>query len=214
VADTFSVAALLTGGPTALLRWLLPADMVLLADAATEALTDTAAESLTAARGAATTISSGSSARIAAIRDALTDENKKLLSPVERQGVKFTIRRVEAQGYSLDGAIKYRGNQGIDLSFTGTGQNAGRFALAEAKVSSGLGSLKVDSLGIRQGSFDYFDTRLQRAGEFSLQQQLQMGNVDLFGGFQKSGRLFLFDPTIFQRNVNFITTPGAAILIP
>ena len=110
--------------------------------------------------------------------------------------------------------IKYSGNQGIDLAFSGTGGNAGRFALAEAKLSGSLGSLKVDSLGIRQGSFDFFDTRLQRAGRFDLQQQLQSGNVDLFGGFANSGRLFQFDPILFPRNVNFSTTPGAATLIP
>lgn len=137
-----------------------------------------------------------------------------MLTKAERDGIKFTVRRVEAQGYSLDGAIKFNGNQGIDLAFSGSGRNAGRFALAEAKASGSLGSLKVDSLGIRQGSFDFFDTRLQRAGRFDLQQQLQAGNVDLFGGFMKSGRLFQFDPILFQRNVNFGKTPGAARLIP
>jgi RHS repeat-associated protein len=154
------------------------------------------------------------SARSGAIRSALSDANGNLLSAVERQGLKFTIRRVEAQGYSLTGAIKYSGNQGIDLAFAGTGTNAGRFALAEAKASAGLGSLRVDSLGIRQGSVLFFDTRLGRAGELALQQQLQAGNVDLFGGFAGSGRLFQFDPVLFRRNVNFRTTPGAARLVP
>jgi hypothetical protein len=74
--------------------------------------------------------------------------------------------------------------------------------------------LKVDSLGIRQGSFDFFDTRLGRAGEFELQAQLRAGNVDLFGGFARGGRLFQFDPLLFGRTVNFGTTPGAARLIP
>jgi len=114
----------------------------------------------------------------------------------------------------LDGAIKIKGNQGIDLSFKGTGTNAGRFALAEAKRSPGLGSLSTDSLGIRQGSFEFFSTRLQRAGRTDLLLQLDDGNVDLFGGFQRSNRLFQFDPDIFIENVNFRKTPGAATLVP
>ncbi|QDU14179.1 hypothetical protein CA11_19830 [Gimesia maris] len=152
--------------------------------------------------------------RIASIRDALTDTNGRLLSRAERQGIKFTIRRVESQGFRLDGAVKINGNQGIDLALSGTGNNAGRFALAEAKRSPGLGSLTRDSLGIRQGSFDFFQTRLERAGRTDLLLQLESGNVDLFGGFQRSGRLFQFDPDIFIRDVNFRTTPGAANLIP
>jgi hypothetical protein len=155
-----------------------------------------------------------SSARIAAIRDALSDANGNLLTKAERDGIKFTIRRVEAQGYSLDGSVKFSGNRGMDLVFSGTGHNASRFALAEAKASGSLGSLKVDRLGIRQGSFDFFDSRLQRAGRFDLQHALQAGNVELFGGFLRSNRLFRFDPILFQRNVNFGKTPGAATLIP
>jgi hypothetical protein len=100
------------------------------------------------------------------------------------------------------------------MVFAGRGHTAGRFALAEAKASAGLGSLKVDRLGIRQGSFDFFDTRLQRAGRFDLQGQLHAGNVDLFGGFLRSNRLYQFDPILFSRNVNFGKTPGAAWLIP
>ncbi|EDL62241.1 polymorphic toxin-type HINT domain-containing protein [Gimesia maris] len=152
--------------------------------------------------------------RIASIRDALTDTNGRLLSRAERQGIKFAIRRVESQGFRLDGTAKINGNQGIDLTFSGTGNNAGRFALAEAKSSPGLGSLSRDSLGIRQGSFDFFQTRLERGGRTDLLLQLESGNVDLFGGFQRSGRLFQFDPEIFIRDVNFRTTPGAANLIP
>ncbi len=154
-----------------------------------------------------------SPARRAAIRDALTDTNGNLLTRAERRGVKFTIRRVEAQGYGLDGAIKIRGNQGIDLAFSGRGSNAGRFALAEAKASPGLGSLSRDSLGIRQGSRDFFLTRLKRAGRQDLIHQFKMGNVDLFGGFQRSGRLFQLNPDIFKRDINFRQTPGAATLI-
>ena len=156
---------------------------------------------------------SSRSTRRAAIRDALTDSNGRLLSKAERNGIKFTIRRIEAQGFSLDGAIKFRGNQGIDLSFTGIGQNTGRFALAEAKASGGLGSLSRDALGIRQGSFRFFETRLERAGRIDLLDELGAGNVDLFGGFQGSNRLFQFDPVDFFDDVNFRTTPSAARLI-
>ncbi len=152
--------------------------------------------------------------QVGAATAARTDTSGRLLSRAERQGAKFTIRRVEAQGFELDGAIKISGNQGIALSFRGTGQNAGRFALAEAKRSPGLGSLSRDTLGIRQGSLNFFETRLQRAGRTDLLMQLEAGNVDLFGGFQRSGRLFQFDPAIFIRNENLRTTRGAANLIP
>ncbi len=163
-------------------------------------------------RGADDAARNGGYSRYQAIRDALSDGKGRLLSRAELDGVKFTIRGVERQGFRLDGAIKYRGNQGIDLAFSnGPG---GRFALAEAKSSRGLGSLSVDSLGIRQGSFDFFSTRLQRAGRTDLLNQLNAGNVDLFGGFSGSGRLFQFDPNVFVRNINFRTSPAAATLLP
>lgn len=114
----------------------------------------------------------------------------------------------------MDGAIKYRGNQGIDLAFSGFGQNAGRFAFAEAKASGSLGSLRIDRLGIRQGSFEFFKTHLERAGRHDLQLELNAGNIDLFGGFRRSNRLFQFDPSLFEQNVNFGIVPGAARLIP
>jgi len=69
-------------------------------------------------------------------------------------------------------------------------------------------------LGIRQGSFHFFDSRLRKAGRFDLQHALQAGNIELFGGFLRSSRLFRFDPILFQRNVNFGKTPGAATVIP
>jgi hypothetical protein len=152
--------------------------------------------------------------RFASIREALSGSNGALLSPAEREGIKFTIRRIEAEGYELGGSVKYSGNQGVDLWFRGTGVNTGRIGLAEAKASSGLGSLTRDTLGIRQGSYDFFDTRLQRGGRLDLLNELRTGNADLFGGFSGSGRLYQFDPLLFSRDVNFRTTPGAATLIP
>ncbi len=160
-------------------------------------------------------------ARRSAIRESLTDASGRLLSLDERRGIKFTIREVEAQGYELGGSIKYSGNQGIDLWFNGSAHNVGRFALGEAKASTGLGSLARDAAGIRQGSFEFFNTRLQRGGRLDLQQQLQSGNVDLFGGFSgpiangtfPKGKLYQFDPLIFNTDVNFRTTPGAATRI-
>src|SRR5215831_5019922 len=74
---------------------------------------------------------------------------------------------------------------------------AGRFALAEAKASPGLGSLATDASKIRQGSADFFRTRLQKAGRADLVTELGRGNVDLFGGFAGSGRLFEFNPNVF-----------------
>ncbi|QDH70172.1 hypothetical protein [Marilutibacter alkalisoli] len=160
-------------------------------------------------------------ARRAAIRDVFTDANGKLLSSVERRGIKFTIRGVESQGFELGGAVKYRGNQGVDLWFTGSGNNVGRYALAEAKASTSLSSLSVDAAGIRQGSFEFFNTRLQRGGRLDLQSELLSGNVDLYGGFSgpivrgsfPQGRLFQFDPLIYYTDVNFRLTPGAATLV-
>jgi hypothetical protein len=161
--------------------------------------------------------------RIRAIREALSDANGRLLPSVERSGVKAAIRNVEGEGYELIGSVKYRGNQGIDLTFRGLGENAGRFALAEAKASSGLGSLGVDSLGIRQGSYEFFRTRLARGiayGDSSAEGlyreiygALRSGNADIFANFAGSDRLFHLDPGIFRRYVNFRTAPGAATLV-
>jgi len=141
------------------------------------------------------------------------------------RGLKFTVRSVESEGYQLTGAIKYRGNQGIDLEFAGIDNgvvnNVGRYALAEAKASISLNSLSTDSLGIRQGSEAFFDTRLERAGRIDLRNALANGDVDLFGGFSGSyvngatpnGRLFKFNPNIFTRNENLRTTSGAAVRV-
>jgi hypothetical protein len=93
-------------------------------------------------------------------------------------------------------------------------RSANRFAMAEAKASYGLKSLELDSLGIRQGSYRFFETRLQRAGCVDMLNALQSGEVDLYGGFGGSGRLFQFDPNLFFRDANFSTTPGAATLVP
>jgi hypothetical protein len=161
----------------------------------------------------ATPSTTGLSPREIALRDAVTDSSGRLVSPLERKGLLFTIRRVETLGYRLRGAIKYSGNQGIDLFFEGVDQNAGRFALAEAKASPGLGSLATDASEIRQGSRDFFMTRLERAGRADLVTALRGGNVDLFGGFAGSGRLFEFNPNVFTRNES-LRTRGAVRLIP
>ncbi len=158
------------------------------------------------------------SQRREAIREALTDSNGVLLSPAERRGIKFTTREVEKLGFRLDGAVKTGGNQGIDLRFSARSEEGPRFALAEAKESAGLNSLKVDSLGIRQGSNDFFRTRLQRAIDQDpesralqdLLDALEDGDAALFGGFRRSGRLFQFDPEVFRRNVDFRKDRGAA----
>jgi RHS repeat-associated protein len=149
--------------------------------------------------------------RIRVVKEALSDETGRFLGKAERLGVKHTIRRVEKLGYELEGSIKYRGNQGIDLVFRRG--DTGRLALAEAKYSGGLGSLAKDTLGIRQGSFRFFETRLERAGRFDLLDKLRSGSVDLYGGFYRSGKLYRFDAAVFYSNVNFRLTQGAAILL-
>jgi hypothetical protein len=162
--------------------------------------------------------------RIAAIRQALSDANGQLLPRVERVGVKSAIRATEERGYELLGSVKYRGNEGIDLSFRGTGPNAGRYALVEAKASSGLAALQTDVLGIRQGSYEFFRTRLARGIAYGdpsskllykdMYSALRSGQADLYGSFAGSDRFFLFDPAVYQRTANFRTTPGAAVEIP
>jgi len=158
------------------------------------------------------------------IKEALSDARGRPLGKPETRGVEAAISEVERVGeWRLGGAIKYRGNQGIDLYFHGIGGNAGRFALAEAKASSGLGSLVVDRLGIRQGSHEFFRTRLARAIAYgdpaqktlyrSIYRSLRSGRVDLLGFFYGSNQLFRFNPSLFKRKVNFKTTPGAAIQI-
>jgi hypothetical protein len=154
-----------------------------------------------------------SAARREAIRSALSNSNGVLLSRTERQGIKFTIREVEKLDYELQGAIRYNGNQGIDLSFKGVGANQGRFALAEAKAGASRSTLTRDAAGVRQGSRAFFESRLTTAGRFDLVDALRGGEVDLFGGFYRSQRLFQFDTDVFQRDVNFIQTPAAARLI-
>jgi hypothetical protein len=90
----------------------------------------------------------------------------------------------------------HRGNQGLDLAFRGTGTNAGRFATFEAKggfTQTGLSSLAKDTLGIRQGSQRFIETRLDRYGRFGdganlttarqLEAALLGGKLDSFASF-------------------------------
>jgi hypothetical protein len=160
--------------------------------------------------------------RFRAIREALSDANGKLLQPVEREGVKHAIREIEKRSYELAGSVKYRGNQGIDLTFRGTAENTGRYALAEAKAGSGLGTLSTDALGIRQGSYEFFRTRLARGIAYGdraskpfyreVYGALRQGDVDLLGSFAGGNRPPLrFDPSLFERSVDFRKVPGAAM---
>jgi hypothetical protein len=157
-------------------------------------------------------------ARIGATRSAFSGT-----TAAERVGLKFTTRRVEKLGFRLRGSIKASGNQGIDLAFDRTARGVlkgrSKLAFAEAKKSASRSSLKTDRLGIRQGSFDFFDTRLSRAGRLDLRGQLRAGKADLYGGFAgrnppQTGRLFQFNADVFKTYVNFAKEPGAAKLIP
>jgi RHS repeat-associated protein len=155
--------------------------------------------------------------RIRTIREALTDGAGKPLQRLERSAVRDAIRRVEGENYRLGGSIKYEGNHGIDLYFRGTGSNSGRIAFLESKASGSLSSLSTDVLGIRQGSYEFFRTRLARAivkGDPAMRNayrqmygMLRGGQADMLGYFGGSSRLIRFN---FNRNANFRSTPGAA----
>ncbi len=169
------------------------------------------------------------------VQHAVTSKSGKGIDWREMIGVDYTIKRItEHFSYRLIGAVKTRGNQGIDLIFEGVGPNAGKFALAEAKASRGLSALKKDKLGIRQGSLDFFITRLERAGpEYDHIRTLLAngtGMVELFGGFAGglvrrtaklkagtggfvNGRLYRFNPAHFNTTANFRKTPAAATCI-
>jgi hypothetical protein len=90
----------------------------------------------------------------------------------------------------------------------------GRIGLAEAKSSPGLGSLGVDSQGIRQGSRAFFESRLLQGERFDLLRELQSGNADLFAGFAKSDRLIQFDPANFVTNESLRRGSRAYTIIP
>jgi RHS repeat-associated protein len=184
-----------------------------IAQAGSEVVEDAGAQAAAAARRV----------RRETIRAALSNERGDLLGKEELAGVKGAIREIERQGFELAGSIKYRGNQGIDLVFRGVGPNSGKFALAEAKASSGLASLALDTRGIRQGSRKFFESRLARARAWGdpaqrpfirqVYRELKRNNVELFGYFNNGNKLFRFDPTIFIKDVNFNRSRRAAIKI-
>jgi hypothetical protein len=120
----------------------------------------------------------------------------------------YTIRGVESQGYRLTGAIKTSGNQGIDLAFRGRRHLRGRFALAEAK--SGRFHLDVDTKGIQQASFRFFETRLAAAGRRDLLAALYSGRIDSFGGYAGKSHLWKFDLALFRKRLDFRTRAGRA----
>jgi hypothetical protein len=105
------------------------------------------------------------------------------------------------------------GNKGIDPFFTGRGAGSAKFALAEAKASFGLNSLAVDSLGYRQGSRNFFLSRLQWAGRTDLMSAFYQGDVEFFRGFEKSRRLVRFNPNAFVNDANFRTNKVAIIML-
>jgi RHS repeat-associated protein len=148
-----------------------------------------------------------------ALRSALTDSMGRPLSAEEREGLLYGIERIEALGYELQGSIKYSGNQGIDLHFEGLFENAGRHALAEAKRSGSLASLKRDVHLVRQGSFDFFASRLTNAGRQDLLGVLNT-DVDMFVSLARSDRLFRVNPAHFITDANFRRDRQALTLIP
>lgn len=198
-------------------------DVATVGDDVAGAVDDTLTPQLASGAAAKPGSKSFSASRLRALREALTDGHGKLLSSKEREGIASTIRSIEKEGYELLGSVKYQSNHGLDLIFRGVDGNAGRFALAEAKAGAGLGKLVTDSQGIRQGSYEFFRTRLKRgiihgdpnarALYRTLYSALRAGQADLFAGFAKNNSLFRLNPRFFRENVNFRNAPDAALRI-
>ncbi len=126
----------------------------------------------------------------------------------EVKGTLGMIRRMHDAGWEYVGAIVFnKSGHGIDLVFrkVGTGKNAGRWALGEAKHSKRMSALKKDTQGIRQGSLLFFFTRLSRAIHAgkdvakaqSIIREMALGQVEYFGYFHRAGKLVQFNPKKF-----------------
>lgn len=96
----------------------------------------------------------------------------------------------------------------------------GRYAVLEAKYPEGLGSLAVDSKGIRQGSLKFNETRLKKyitnAPNPNLElanrltAELNAGRLDSYASFYSDKKMYQLN---FPKNANFRITPNAASLI-
>jgi hypothetical protein len=133
----------------------------------------------------------------------------------ERHALAWAAGEVEAQNWVLVRPAKYRGNQGLDMIFKGTGPNAGRWLIVEVKHGT-LGSLSTYKEG-RQGSKEWAMNRLQRAvnegkkhgtGYLRYEHLLNevrnnTGTVEIVGAFYHGGvggRFARFDPAVFVKS--------------
>jgi len=95
-------------------------------------------------------------------RDILSRRLKETPTLAERKGIVHAFREMRKRGYRLEDVnLRYAGNRGqhgVDLVFS----RHGRYAITEAKHGKGLGSLKKDTLGMRQGSRAYNVDRINR----------------------------------------------------
>ncbi|MCO6045269.1 hypothetical protein NG895_15260, partial [Aeoliella sp. ICT_H6.2] len=144
----------------------------------------------------------GTAARYGGVqqRAALLNRIREAGSLSEGKGVVHAFREMKRLGYSLeDVSLHYRGNQGLDLIFS----NSGRHAVVEAKHGSYLSSLRTYS-GLRQGSLRYNVSRLNRYLDYGdgthnafvnqLLNEAATGQLESFGTFYRSGRIFELPP--------------------
>ena len=114
----------------------------------------------------------------------------------EEQEGNNTFREMRRIGYKLeDVSLHYRGNHGLDLVFS----KGNSYAIAEAKHGKSMSALKMDSLGLRQGSNLYNRSRLERYilhgdGKYNnlanrLLSDTYLGTLESFVGFYRGKRL-------------------------
>lgn len=84
----------------------------------------------------------------------------------EAKGEVDGFHKMKGEGYELqDIDIKYNGNQGLDQVYKH--KETGEYAINEAKHGKGLGQLKTDKKGLRQGSQQYNRDRVEQYRKIS-----------------------------------------------
>jgi RHS repeat-associated protein len=129
-------------------------------------------------------------------RQALANLVSDATSLREAKGLVYGFREMRRLGYSLeDISLAYRGRQGVDAVYS----KGGQYAILESKAGSWLSSLRTYS-GLRQGSMEYNQSRLQRYMRWGdgtnnqlaevLLDEAGIGQLKSFASFYRSRRLY------------------------
>lgn len=141
-------------------------------------------------------------------RDVLLNQIGEASTLSEAKGVVYAFREMKRLGFQLeDISLKYRGNQGLDLTFS----KGSQYAIVEAKHGKYLSSLDTYAGGLRQGSVDYNISRLERYLQYGDGKNAAFANrllTDAYSGKLDSFATFYRGRSIYELPLGWPKVPG------